>query len=76
MKNLARKVIRRLFPESLREAVHNLISEIEVAYRTRIAAKRLQKFGKLKGLKIHLGSGPDVKEGWINFDYRYPIPFV
>jgi predicted SAM-dependent methyltransferase len=67
---LARQVLSRPHAQSqpVREAVHHLLIEVQTDVIVRKAAR---KFAALKGrrnLKLHLGSGPDIRAGWVNID--------
>ena len=57
-------------PEAVRDAALNLRDEIEIA---RLSEESAGRFEALKGreeLKLHLGSGSDLRAGWVNVDLR------
>ena len=63
-------------PEPVREAVHQLLNEVQIEGIVRKAAR---KFAALKGrtnLKLHLGAGPDIRTGWVNIDLALTLPTV
>jgi predicted SAM-dependent methyltransferase len=52
----------------LKGAFRQLYLELRVAWATRNASAAFQKFEGQSELKVHLGCGPDVRQGWINID--------
>lgn len=57
-----------LLPVGLRDAVEH--AGREIVYRTRHIAGviRARKYRGRRGLMLHLGCGPNLKEGWVNVD--------
>ncbi len=75
----------RVTTTGLRQAGRALISEVRL-WRTHRHAVRQARRLPATGLKLHLGSGPNRKEGWVNIDLhqdadlrldlREPLPFA
>ena len=57
-------------PAPVRDAVKNLIAEVEI---DRLVAASAPQFAALKtrrDLKLHLGAGADIRSGWVNIDLQ------
>ena len=61
-------------PEGVRRAAQNLLDEIEIDRISREAAAQFEALGGLKELKLHLGAGADVRDGWVNIDLALRFP--
>lgn len=60
--------VRQRLPEPTAEAVAKLLFELKAARISRRAEPAFRALGGRTGLKVHLGSGPDLRRGWINID--------
>jgi predicted SAM-dependent methyltransferase len=83
------KIIDRLaktFPGGVGTATAALLSEIRLASKHRSGVRRARRYRNASGLKLHLGCGPRIKQGWVNvdlhkqadlaLDLRKPLPFA
>lgn len=52
----------------MRQAVMNLQSEVEVSIANGRGKRKARAYRQQKGLCLHLGSGKNYKEGWVNVD--------
>ncbi len=57
-------------PDRIKQAIRTLQDEIRIDRLSRTASIQFQKLRGQKDLKIHLGSGADIKTGWVNLDLR------
>ncbi|KJG63349.1 hypothetical protein [Photobacterium kishitanii] len=72
--------------KGLRTALINLKREIIFAFRHRIGIKIARKYRSQVKLKLNIGCGKKLKEGWVNIDLkpfadltldvREPLPFT
>lgn len=70
---ICRRATRRFLdaqPEPLKEAILALWSEIQIVRITHKSRTEFRKLNGMKGLKVHLGCGRDIKPGWVNVDLR------
>lgn len=58
----------RLWGRPFRESVDRALAELRFARESRREAERLRLSNGHQGLKLHLGCGADVREGWLNLD--------
>lgn len=65
---------RKRLPEGLRLAVRQLLDEIKVERTVRRARPQFRALHEQQDLRVHLGCGPDIKEGWINIDLANSPP--
>jgi len=57
-------------PEPVKVAIMNLKNEIKIARMVAHSAKSFEALRGKKGLKLHLGCGPNnIKPGWVNLDF-------
>lgn len=63
-----RRSIKKRFDNPVAAAFLNLLNEIRITLTARIAARRFRALRGKTGLKVHLGSGSDIRAGWINID--------
>ncbi|HOX07096.1 MAG TPA: methyltransferase domain-containing protein [Planctomycetota bacterium] len=73
-------------PVGFRKAVRSLLKEWQVWRLHRRGVRRARRFAGQKGLKLHLGCGPNLKPSWVNIDLqagadltldlREPLPFA
>jgi len=91
IRRFLRPVKRRLYelelfiPIGLRSAGKNALTELTFFLLHRKGIIDARRFRKLSDLKLHLGCGPNIKEGWVNIDLkkgadltldmREPLPF-
>src|SRR6266536_2872590 len=61
-----RCVDSRVGPLSL--AGWNLVSELRIALVTVTSRHTFQRLRGRKHLRVHLGCGDDIREGWVNID--------
>jgi SAM-dependent methyltransferase len=54
----------------VREAVNNLIAEIEIDNLVAASASEFAALKDKRDLKVHLGAGPDIRSGWVNIDLQ------
>jgi predicted SAM-dependent methyltransferase len=54
--------------EPLREAILNLRTEVLIARMARNSKKRFKSLKGRRGLKVNLGCGNKIKNGWLNID--------
>jgi SAM-dependent methyltransferase len=73
-KDAARVILKRseVLPTSVKEAADNLWTEIKFAQMTRRSERRIQELKGRQDLKINLGCGQDIKNGWLNIDLFVP----
>jgi len=79
------KKISQPFSAGIRSAINNLILEITIYLIHRKGVIQSRKFLGCFELKLHLGCGPRIKNGWLNIDLsknadipldlRKPLPF-
>src|SRR4051812_41187973 len=63
------KMGKTLVPaRSLRRALLNLSDELRAAKIARRGRAKLLALAPKNNLKLHLGCGPDLREGWVNVD--------
>lgn len=73
-------------PDVVRNAVHSAWRELKTAGSARRWKRKFSRFHGQKDLKLNIGSGPKIKEGWVNidlldhpgiykFDLRFGLPF-
>lgn len=73
-------------PDVVRKAVQSAWRELKTAGSARRWKRKFSRFQGQKNLKLNIGSGPKVKEGWVNidlldhpeiykFDLRFGLPF-
>src|SRR3989344_4122016 len=63
--------IKKVLTKGFRGALKNVAREGEVCIRhLRGVAKARQKYKGRSGLKLNIGCGPNLKQGWINIDFR------
>lgn len=70
---ICRRVAHRFLdtqPAPLKEAILALWREIQIVRITRMSRTEFRRLKGIKGLKIHLGCGRDIKPGWVNIDLR------
>lgn len=70
---------------SARKAVWNLLGELKLQRRHRAAVKQARRLQSNGELKLNLGCGPNIRQGWVNIDLgsrdalhldlREPLPF-
>jgi predicted SAM-dependent methyltransferase len=73
-------------PLGLRMSIRNFLQEIRIFYKHRRGIRQTKQFIGIKHLKLHIGCGENIKDGWINIDLsakaeinldmREPLPFV
>ncbi len=71
--------------QNIRSAIQNVLNEIYIKFVHQTSLKKIRNFKNLNDLKLNLGCGPNIKEGWINIDLlenadlnldlRKPFPF-
>jgi predicted SAM-dependent methyltransferase len=73
-KAAARGILRPsdVLPASVKEAADNLWTEIKFAQIARRSERRFQELKRRQDLKINLGCGQDIKNGWLNIDLCVP----
>jgi predicted SAM-dependent methyltransferase len=79
------RLLRRYTTAGFRQSLRQLLREYGTLRRHRRGLKRAAKYRDRTGLKVHLGCGSNVKEGWVNvdladqadlsLDLREPLPF-
>lgn len=69
---MIKKLARNLFPEPLRKAINTLIHEIGFAYGSFRSSGHIEALSLQSDLMVHLGCGPDIRDGWINIDITRP----
>jgi SAM-dependent methyltransferase len=69
---MIKQLVRKIFPESLRKALNTVIYELGFAYATFRSAGSIKDLSKQKNLRLHLGCGPDIRDGWVNIDLTKP----
>jgi predicted SAM-dependent methyltransferase len=62
------EVYHRHFPQSLRSAFREFRDEFRILWIARRAQPKFQALRGERNLKVHLGCGPYLKEGWVNID--------
>jgi hypothetical protein len=55
-------------PEPLRNAIIELLNEIKIARASRDSTRYFKAVQGKRGLKLHLGCGTDIRDGWVNVD--------
>jgi len=72
MSGLANSVAngRTTRPALLKAAVRELWDELRIARATMYSRARFRSLSRKKNLKLHLGCGVDIKQGWLNVDLR------
>jgi SAM-dependent methyltransferase len=67
LRSLARRCLASRFgPLSL--AAWNLVSEVRITLATIFAHRAFHQLRNRMHLKVHLGCGDDIREGWVNID--------
>jgi SAM-dependent methyltransferase len=61
-------------PEPVRKAFRALLDELRLARAAASAAPQFAALRSTKGLRIHLGCGNDIREGWVNVDFGPAAP--
>lgn len=59
-------------PEPVQSAAKQLLAEIEIARNSEVARQQFEALRGRKNLKVHLGSGPRARPGWVNIDIIPP----
>ncbi len=83
----ARALVVRRTTLGVREALRSLRAELAIQRRHRASMKRAAEVAaRHPELRLHLGCGPNVKQGWVNIDLddradlqldvREPLPFT
>jgi predicted SAM-dependent methyltransferase len=80
-----RRIIKKSVPPGVRSALRNLRTEFDLARLHRRGLRAAEKYAGQKQLKLQLGCGPRLKQGWVNvdlgdkadvqLDLRRPLPF-
>jgi len=63
-----RTYLKRRLPYGLREAARQLRNEWTLFRRHRRELKKVSRFLQALPVKLHLGCGPNRKDGWVNVD--------
>jgi predicted SAM-dependent methyltransferase len=69
-----RQLIARQCGVPVKTAIRNLLNEIKAARLSRHSFESLRELSGKQKLRIHLGCGDDIKEGWVNLDLRLDGP--
>ncbi len=81
------KLISKMLPTAaLRSSLRNFSREIKTFRRHRKGVRQARKYLGRQHLKLHIGCGSKIKDGWINIDItreaditldvRLPLPFL
>jgi len=74
LRAIARKILATQ-PAPVQAAARNLVNELRMARAIRHSSRQFKLLGNKKGLKVHLGCGPEFKSGWVNVDLiLQPVP--
>src|SRR5215467_9404470 len=84
MNTAFKAAIRRRTTAGLRDALKQVRAEFAIQNRHRTGVRRARQY--TNNVKLHLGSGPNYKSGWVNvdlfhasadlaLDLREPLPF-
>src|SRR6266849_4866150 len=65
---MIRSLIRTRTTLGLKVAAHALLNEYRTQRLHRGALAKAKRFANQTGLKLNLGCGPNLKEGWVNID--------
>ena len=58
----------RTYPYGVRFAAMNLLAEVNAYFIQRQGVRKARQYTNQADLKLHLGSGNNRKEGWVNVD--------
>jgi hypothetical protein len=72
----ARRYIKSHTTGAFRAAVRRAQWEWAISCRHQRALKEIQRFLRELPLRLNLGSGPNVKPGWLNIDLFHPAADV
>ncbi len=82
---MIRQLVKSITTRGLRVSVEALLFELKVNYRHLSGVSQARQFANRTGLKLNIGCGPKLKEGWVNIDLspnadltldlREPLPF-
>lgn len=67
-----RAAIRRVTTRGFRRSLRTLRGEWTTMRAHRRALRDARTYHRSRGLRLHLGCGPNLKEGWVNIDPGYP----
>jgi predicted SAM-dependent methyltransferase len=82
---MLKQLLKRRLSHGIKSATRNQLDEVSIFLKHRKGVKKAKKLPYSIDLKLHLGCGPRLKEGWINIDLedcaditldlREPLPF-
>lgn len=53
---------------SFESAAKNLLFEVKILLIHQVGLRQASRFSNLQNLKLHLGCGAKIKDGWVNID--------
>jgi predicted SAM-dependent methyltransferase len=85
--HFAKRLLRRRLTHGVIEAIRSLQNELTLRKRHRSGVRKARQYAHAKSLQLHLGCGPNYKQGWVNvdlfdssadvsLDLREPFPFA
>ena len=82
---MIRQFIKKYTTYGLRSSLRHVLSEIKILRKHRQGVRQARNLSGQQHLRLHIGCGPKVKQGWINvdlspqsditLDLREPFPF-
>jgi len=65
-----------MVPAGVRVAFRDLWREIKIARIVLASAPKFKALRGKRGLRVHLGCGEDIKQGWVNIDLKAKPPVI